>query len=119
MDRKTAAPLPNYTPNWLDRLDGRTALAQELRNRYTSMTADLGGEAGLSYMQRSLVNRALHLEYFLELEEHNLREGGTEAFDAGKWTQAVNSLQGVLSKLGLQRQSRDVTLNDFMQGRRQ
>lgn len=117
MHPKTKAPAPEYTPNWLESLDGRTGIAQQLRHRYACMTSDLGGEEHLSYMQRSLVTRALHLEYFLELEETKLRNGGGADFDSGKWAQANNALQGILSKLGLQRQAREVSIGEFVKAR--
>lgn len=117
MHPKTKAPDTTYTPNWLERMDSRTALAQQLRDRYQRMTSDLGGEAHLSYMQRSLVTRALHLEYFLELEELKLRET-PDKFDSGKWTQANNALGGLLNKLGLERQSREVSLDAFVKARK-
>jgi len=105
--------IPNaYTPNWLDGLDGRTALAQEMRRRYDAFVSDLGGDDTLSYAQRSLVTRALWLELHLQQQEEALASGAD--FDSGKWIQAVNSLQGVLTKLGLERKSKEVTLSDVI-----
>jgi len=70
----------------------------------------------LSYAQRSLVSRALHLEYWLAQQEKALIEGAD--FDVGKWVQAANGLQGILSKLGLERQARDVpNLSAFLHER--
>jgi len=77
-----------------------------MRDRYRTFTDDLGGADCLSYAQRSLVERALWLEYWLAQQEQYLATGGE--FDVGKWTQAANSLQGILSKLGLQRIAKDV-----------
>jgi hypothetical protein len=87
-------------------LDGRTGIARVMRSRYQEFTDDLGGIDRLSYAQRSLAERALWLEYWLADQERELASGGD--FDVGKWTQACNSLQGILSKLGLTRQARDV-----------
>ena len=109
---KAKTPPTEYSTGWLGQLDFRTALGQELRNRYRSLTNDLGGASNLSYQQRSLVSRALWLEVFLEQEERNLANG--KDFDSGRWTQAVNSLQGLYSKLGLTRQAKEVTLKEFM-----
>ncbi|MGP5563691.1 hypothetical protein [Vreelandella alkaliphila] len=106
--------VPNkFAPNWLSQLDGRRGVTQELRQRYTAMTNDLGGAERLSYAQRSLVERALWLEYWLQTQEVELAEG--KAFDVGRWTQAANSLQGILSKLGLERKAKDVpNLQDYL-----
>ena len=77
-----------------------------MRERYQNYTDDLGGADRLSYAQRSLVERALWLEYWLAEQERALATG--KEFDVGKWTQAANSLQGIYSKLGLERQARDI-----------
>ena len=109
----TKTPPKNFNTGWLSELDGRTAIAQELRARYAAFTNDLGGVDRLSYAQRSLVERALHLEYWLAQQERALIEGAD--FDVGKWTQAANALQGILTKLGLDRQAKDVpNLHDYL-----
>jgi len=88
-------------------LDKRTALAQVMRERYRAFTDDLGGADSLTYAKRSLVERVLWLEYWLAQQERALAQG--QEFDVGRWTQAVNALQGILSKLGLERQDKDFT----------
>ena len=112
----TKTPPKNFNTGWLSELDGRTAIAQELRARYAAFTNDLGGVERLSYAQRSLVSRALHLEYWLAQQEKALIEGAD--FDVGKWVQAANALQGILSKLGLERQAKDApNLSTFLHER--
>lgn len=96
---KLLGPPKRQTASWLSRLDGRLAIAQEMRRRYQALVDDLGGEEQLSYMQRSLIERALWLEYWLAEQERALAEG--RDFDVGKWVQAVNSLQGLYSRLGI------------------
>jgi hypothetical protein len=114
MTHKT--PPKNFNTGWLSELDGRTAIAQVMRERYAAFTNDLGGVERLSYAQRSLVERALHLEYWLAQQERALIEGAD--FDVGKWTQAANALQGILTKLGLDRQAKDVpNLHDYLKQR--
>lgn len=113
---KKDTPPERFTTGWLSQLDGRTAIAQIMRERYRDYTEDLGGADRLSYAQRSLVERALWLEYWLASQEQELANGNE--FDVGKWTQAANSLQGIFSKLGLQRQIRDVpNLADYIKGK--
>jgi hypothetical protein len=102
----------NYTPDWLQQLDKRTAIAQELRARYDALTNDLGGLPSLSYQQRSLIDRSLFLEYHLQEEERKLATGGE--FDSGKWVQAVNALQGIYSKLGLKRVKTELSLDQYI-----
>ena len=109
-------PPDKFAQGWLSELDGRTGIAQVMRERYAAFTADLGGAEHLSYAQRSLVERALWLEYWLAQQEQGLATGAE--FDVGKWVQAANSLQGILSKLGLDRQARDVPhLSSFIKAR--
>ena len=98
-----------FAAGYIDRLDGRTAIAQDMRARWQAMTDDLGGEATLSYSQRSLVERALWLEHWLAVQERALADGDYQAFDAGRWTQACNALQGILKTLGIERRAKEVT----------
>lgn len=99
-------PPQKFAQGWLTELDGRTGIAQMMRQRYEAFTNDLGGVSQLSYAQRSLVERSLWLEYWLSQQEQALASGAE--FDVGKWIQAANSLQGLLTKLGLERKARDV-----------
>ena len=103
---KLQTPPDRFSQGWLDQLDGRTGIAVLMRDRYRAFTDDLGGVDRLSYAQRSLVERALWLEYWLAEQERELA-GGSE-FNVNRWIQGANSLQGILSKLGLARQARDV-----------
>src|SRR5690554_1326689 len=113
---KTPAPPPKFAQGWIAELDGRYAVAQVMRERYQAFTDDLGGADRLSYAQRSLVERALWLEYWLAQQEQSLAKG--KDFDVARWTQAANSLQGILSKLGLDRQAKDVpNLHDYLKQR--
>ncbi len=115
--RKDAVIPGEFAPGWLAKLDGRTALAQDMQARFAEVCADLGGTDALSYMQRSLVERALWLEYWLGQQERDLASGSAD-FDVGRWVQAANGLQGIFAKLGLQRRARDVTdLATYLKGR--
>lgn len=113
---KTQDVPDRFRAGWLDALDGRLSLARDLRQRFDEVCADLGGKDRLSYMQRSLVERGLWLEFWLANQERELAKG--EAFDVGKWVQAANSLQGIYSKLGLQRQAREVpTIREYLKNK--
>ena len=101
-------PPKKFNTGWRADLDKRTALAQVMRERYRAFTDDLGGADSLTYAKRSLVERVLWLEYWLAQQEGALAQG--EEFDVGRWTQAVNALQGILSKLGLERRDKDFTM---------
>ena len=114
--RKADQPPSQYSPGWLDALDYRTQLARDLRARFDEVCTDLGGADQLSYMQRSLVERALWLEFWLSQQEQALAKG--QEFDVGKWVQAANSLQGIYSRLGLERKQREAPdLQTFLKQR--
>lgn len=105
-----------YTPGYLDDLDGRLAVAQVMRERFRDFSNDLGGAKNLSYAKRSLIERALFLEFWIAQQEEQLARG--QELDVGKWTQANNALSGILTKLGLERQPRDVPdLATFLKNR--
>jgi len=95
---------------WLANLDQRTALAHELSDRLTQLVNDLGGEENLSYQKRVLCERVIWLEHYLRHEEEKLASG--EPFDSNRWSQSVNVLAGLLSKLGLERQSKGMNSLD-------
>lgn len=105
-----------FAHGWLQDLDSRTALARELRERYQALTDDLGGADRLSYAQRSLAERALWLERFLVLQEQELAHG--REFDASRWIQAANSLQGLYKTLGVERKAKEVpSLSEYLQSK--
>lgn len=106
---KQFLPPQLYSTDWLNVLDGRTSIAQDLKLRHTTLCNDLGGFDQLIYQQKALIDRALFLEFHLQQEELKLAKG--EEFDSGKWVQACNSLNGLFSRLGLHRQRHEVSLN--------
>ncbi|MCC5795262.1 MAG: hypothetical protein JJT85_11085 [Chromatiales bacterium] len=102
-----------FQSGWLDRLDSRYAVVQELRQRFEVIAADLGGLDGLSYYQRSLIERSLWLEAVMARAEEQFAKGGE--FDSTVWIQAVNSYQGIASKLGLKRAAKPVpSLSEYI-----
>lgn len=106
----------NFRPNWIEELDNRYSFAQEIRQRYARYAADLGGEDSLSYAQLSLISHALFLQHSLNQQEKALARGND--IDMGRYTQALNSLQGIFSKLGLERKAKDVpSLHEYLQKR--
>lgn len=112
MQTKSKTAPDKCSANWLDSLDGRTGLAQEIHARYKALTDDLGGHEQLSYQKRALVSRVLFAELCLQRQEQELAAGGE--LDAGRYTQQVNSLLGLLKTLGLDRQSKEVSLSQFI-----
>lgn len=96
---KHNAPPEAYKADWLKSMDKRTSIAQDLQQRHKALCDSLGGIDKLSYQQRALIDRCIFLEYHLQQEEMKLATGGD--FDSGKWVQACNSFNGLLTKLGI------------------
>ena len=102
-----------FSPRFLDALDGRTVVAKTLRARLSEIQADLGGEDQLSYAQRSLARRAVWLESWLETQEAAAAEG--EQVDIGRQIQALNALIGLWRTLGLERRQKNApSLQEYL-----
>src|SRR5215831_7558507 len=95
-----------YRENFLDAMDGRAEVTRTLRERLSALIADLGGLDNLSYQERSLCKRIIHLERLIEKDELTLAHNGP--IDRHAHFAAVNALSGLLSKLGLKRRARQV-----------
>ena len=105
-----------FTPRFLEHMDGRTVAARTLRQRLAEIHADLGGEASLSYAQRSLCRRAVWLESWIETQEAKAAEGAD--IDIGRQTQALNALLGLWRTLGLERRAKVApNLQDYLRQR--
>lgn len=106
----------DYSPDWLEKLDGRTRLAQAVQQRYTALAADLGGHDRLSYQRRSLAKRVIWLEATVEQAEAAIARG--EEVDLGALTQRINSMIGLYKTLGLDRVAKDVpNLRDYLKAK--
>ena len=103
---KTKEVPEQYRADWLEAMDGRLGTVKAIRERLSMLTDDLGGVDAMSYQRRSLAKRVVWLEAMLEQHEAALARG--EEVDAGRWTQGVNSLVGLLKTLGLDRVAQDV-----------
>lgn len=106
--------LPNrFEPRFWESADGRCGVIKELRRRYDELLADAGAD---SIQKRILCQRAIFLTVQIETMEITAAEQGD--FDAGVYTQAVNALSGLLSKLGLHKRAAETpTLDAYVGGR--
>lgn len=109
-----AATIPNrFEPRFWESGDGRCSVIKELRRRYDELIADTGAD---SFQKRLLCQRAIFLAVQIETLEITAAEDGR--LEIGSYTQAVNALSGLLSKLGLEK--RDVcqtTLDTYVRSR--
>lgn len=113
---KIMATIPDrYSPDFADRLDGRTLVARTIRERIETIESDMGGAESLSHARRSLIRRTVWLEAVIEHSEQKLAAG--EGIDLGGHTQAINTLIGLYRLLGLERRQRPVKrLREIMDG---
>ncbi len=86
-------------------VDGRSLMARRFREIVTGIEADLGGD--LTEAQKHLIARAATLACWCEDREGELAKGAE--FDAAQYATISNALRRLLSDLGLERRSRDVT----------
>lgn len=113
-----ATELPEqYSADMLAGLDQRFAVVKEFKARLQAFCGDLGGWDTLSYAQRSLAARAIHLEALLERMEADVMAGG--AVDPGIYIARINALTNLFNKLGLKRKAKEVSLQDMLRGNRE
>lgn len=96
----------------MDKLDMRYALPKLLMSRFQNLVNDLGGADTLSYQQRLLCERIIHLEWQVGEWETQARAG--QAIDQARYQNAVNVLNGLVRSIGLDRQQRVITLRDLI-----
>ena len=101
-----------YQEDFLLHLDGRVRVAKSLRERLGALVSDLGGHDSLSYQERSLCKRIVHLERVIEKYECTLAHGGT--VDMHLYLSAINVLSGLYSKVGMKRRAKTLSLKDYL-----
>src|SRR5262245_37918708 len=94
----------HYDVDFLESMDGRVRTVRTLRQRLGQLTADLAGFDSLSYMERSLCRRIIHLERLLERREMTLSHGGS--IDDQAYFSGITTLSSLYTKLGLKRRAK-------------
>lgn len=102
---------PKFVEGFLDELDGRAEIVKTLRRRFRALINDLGGD-GLSYQEKSLAKRAVHLERVIEKTEAILVRGGT--VDMNVYLSCINIFTGVLNRLGMRKRAKTLSLKDYL-----
>lgn len=101
---KQPARLPQkFTPQLLAHADGRYAVVKLLRRRLERLKKECGAD---SYQKELLCERAVFIALQLETLEAQASEG--TPIEITVYTQMFNSLSGALSKLGLERNIKEV-----------
>lgn len=113
--KKTATLPARFVPRFWDECDGRMAVVKEIRRRVQLLKADTAAD---SYQKEILCERTVFICCQLETQERTAIERGT--FDAGRYTQMVNALVGLLRSLGLERRAKQVTnLRDYIDAKKE
>lgn len=114
MKQKTQGIPARFQPDWLEKLDGRTAIARAVNTRLCELISELGDT--VTYQRASLAKRIVWLECLIEQRETAMARG--EPLDETRHIAAVNALSGLYRQIGLDRQARNVPdLRSYIEAR--
>jgi hypothetical protein len=110
LNRRTQVTLSRtFVPSFAEQLDNRVAVVKEIRRRIKRLKAECGAD---SYMKELLCERAIFVA--LQLETMEVKALAKEdKFDSALYCQALNTLSGLLNKLGLEKQTRTIDLKAY------
>ena len=97
---------PEYTADFMARLDKRTILGKAVSQRFDAVANDCGGMDALAHVKIGLIKRFLWMECVIEGIELQLAAG--KQIDIGSYTQLTNTWLGIARLLGLERKPRPV-----------
>ena len=107
-----------FGEDFLETMDGRGRTVRTLRQRLGALVSDLGGGPHLSYQEKSLCKRFIHLERLIERKESTLAHGGNVT--ESDYLNAINTLSGLCSKIGMKRRAKPVgTLSQLLNAKDQ
>ena len=99
--------------DWLAGVDQRSSIARRYRDLMAEAINDAGGVSECSQARLQLIRRLAALSVQLEALEAKLAEGAE--IDITEYTSLTSTLVRVVSRLGIERRSRDVTPPDPLQ----
>lgn len=103
-----------FGEDFLESMDGRGRTVRTLRQRLGALVSDLGGAPHLSYQEKSLCKRFVHIERLIERKESTLAHGGNIV--ESDYLNAINTLSGLCSKIGMKRRAKPTTsLPDYLE----
>jgi hypothetical protein len=111
------AMLPRtFCPRFWESSDARISAVKIIKKRYERLKQDAGGDE--SYQRDLLIQRAAFMSILIETQEVEASEG--QSFDLGVYTQATNTLMGLLKTLGLEKRIKSVAdLKSYLAGKEQ
>ena len=101
--------------DYLRLLDGRRTMPKVMRAQLQAIYNDLGGQDRLSAMQQSLCQRFVCITAWQGSIESKIANGEKVDDVIGTWLQSINTALGLAKTLGLRRQSKDATLEAYVQ----
>lgn len=105
----------------LDNVDRRNVAMRRLRRLIGNHTSDLGGPSNISHSEQMLVQRASMMCLLAEMQEEQflLSNMKISAKEMTTYLHLSGSLGRILSTLGLERRSKDVTpsLEEYLAGK--
>jgi len=101
--RQFATRVGTGTGSFLDGVDHRSAYARRFKELMASMVDDMGGDGAVGEAQKQLIRRAATLSLQAEILEAKAATG--EGFDPDAFTKLTNTLNRVLSSLGLKKKA--------------
>jgi hypothetical protein len=103
---KLRTPPEQWTPDWLDLMDGRIKALAYVKDDLTALINDLsaGDPARLSWAQRSLAGHSVWAHTMLGNMERQFARG--EDIDIGRFAQLLGVFNRISVTLGIQRRQR-------------
>jgi hypothetical protein len=96
-----------FSPGFLAEMDRRTDIFKTLHSNYQEIVQDAGGQPNLAHIMISLIERFVFLEAICQHLEKQIVENPKKTVLVNRWIQAVNSLQGLACRIGLERRVSD------------
>ena len=111
---KDVAISKKFVPRFWEGEDGRSVIVKEIRRRVDTLIAETGAD---SYQKQILIQRAVFVLLQVETMEIEAARNGRPV--DGVYGQLVNTLQGLLKTLGIEKQMpKTVDLKAYVGGKR-
>jgi hypothetical protein len=114
------SPPAKYQEGFLEKMDLRTTLYNNLNTSYKQVVRDLGGAGNLSRLELSLIERFVYCELLIrktELEMANSDNGSQKKF-LMKWVRLNNAINSIIAKLGIsKRKTQESDLAKYLEER--
>lgn len=101
-----------YAKDFLDAIDKRVRVAKVLGGIINAIYSDLGGKENVSIMQQMICEKIAYLKLMTAQAELTMARGGR--IDEPAYLNAINCLSGLLSKIGLKRKAKSISLRDYL-----